>query len=242
MKDRRPFERLIAFVGSPYGTLLLVLVATLLAYPFLGSHRALNWLFDLIALGVVAAALRVTDRGQTRYHVIWLLGVSAFISGLLARSLGLDLAYPIGAGLRVLFLGYLIVVIFSDILRRRNITFDAVLGASCVLVMLGLTFGSAYALLEWLVPGSFAIPAVPQSVESVFGPSSTEYQLVYFSLVTMTTIGFGDIVPLAPPARSLAAIEGLLTQLYLAVIIARLVGLEIANRLQNPEAPTGSSS
>jgi len=242
VKNRRPFERLIAFVGSPYGALLIVLVAMLFVYPFLGSHRAFNWVFDLITLGVVAAALRVTDRGQTRYHAIWLLGVSAFISGFLARSLGLDWAYPLGAGLRVLFLGYLMVVIFSDILRRKNVTFDAVLGASCVLVMLGLTFGSGYALLEWLVPGSFAIPAVPQAIETAFGTSSTESQLVYFSLVAMTTIGFGDIVPLAPPARSLVAIEGLLAQLYLAIIIARLVGLEIASRLQNPEPPGGSSS
>lgn len=236
--ERRPFERVIGAVGSPYGTLLLVLVVMLLVYPFLGSHRAFGWVLDLITLGVVAAALRVTHGSRSRFHLIWLLGISAFISGLLARSLGLDWAYPIGAGLLALFLGYLIIAIFADILRRRNITFDAVLGASCVLVMLGLAFGSAYALLEWLVPGSFAIPAVPQSIESAFGPSPTEFQLVYFSLVAMTTIGFGDIVPLAPPARILAAIEGLLAQLYLAIIIARLVGLQIASRLQDPRSPS----
>ena len=240
--DRKPFERVVGVVGSPYGALLIVLVVMLLVYPFLGSHRAFGWVFDLITLGVVVAALRVTHGSRFRFHLIWLLGISAFISGFLARSLGLDWAYPLGAVLRALFLGYLMVVIFSDILRRKNVTFDAVLGASCVLVMLGLTFGSAYALLEWLVPGSFAIPAVPQSIASVFGQTSTESQLVYFSLVAMTTIGFGDIVPLAPPARSLVAIEGLLAQLYLAIIIARLVGLEIASRLQNPEPPGASSS
>jgi voltage-gated potassium channel Kch len=57
--------------------------------------------------------------------------------------------------------------------------------------------------------------------------------MVYFSLVTMTSVGYGDIAPLAAPARSLAALEGLLSQLYLAIIIARLVGLEIAGRMQN---------
>jgi len=135
----------------------------------------------------------------------------------------------------VLFLGQLIVVIFTDIVGRKTVTMDAVLGASCIFVMLGLTFGSAYIMIEWLVPGSFSFQALPQSLNTVFGHTSTEYQLVYFSLVTMTTIGYGDIVPLAPAARSLASIEGLLSQLYLAIIIARVVGLQIASRLNNPE-------
>ena len=232
--QQRPFERLITAVGSPYGTLLLVLALTLLLYPFLGSHKALRWVFNFITLGVVVAALRTTQSRRFRFHLIWILGLSAFVTGLLARSLGVEWAYPIGAGLWALFLGCLVVVIFMDIMHRTNITLDAVMGASCILVLLGLAFGSAYALLENLVPGSFAIPAVPQSIVDVFGPTSTEFQLVYFSLVAMTTIGFGDIVPIAPPARSLAALEGLLAQLYLAIIVARLVGLEIASRIKNP--------
>lgn len=235
MAKEKPFERLIVAVGSPYGTLLCVLAIMLLAYPFLGSHKALNWIFDVITLGVVTAALRVTHGRGFPYRLGWLLGASTFIAGFLGRSLGIESAYPIGAGLRTLFFAYLIAVIFGDIMRRRKVTFDAVLGASCVFVMLGLTFGSAYVLLEWLVPGSFLIPAVPPSIAKVFGGTSIEFYLMYFSLIAMTTIGFGDIVPLAPPARSLAALEGLLSQLYLTIIVARLVGLEIASRLQGGE-------
>jgi hypothetical protein len=229
--DRNPFERVILSVGSPYGALLLVLVAMLLAYPFLGTHRAVSWVFDFITLGVVVAALRVIHGRGFTYYLSLLLGLSVFLTGLLDRSLGVESAYPVGAGLRALFMAFLIIVIFSDIMRRRKVTFDAVMGASSVFILIGLSFGSAYALFEWLVPGSFSIPAVPASVESVFGHSSTEFSLVYFSVVAMSTVGFGDIVPVAAPARSMAAIEGLLGQLYLAIIIARLVGLEIASRL-----------
>lgn len=237
---RNPFEHFIMTVGSPYGALLLVLSAMLAVYPFLGTHMAASWIFDFITLGLVATSLRAINSRGVVFYISLLLGSSAFITGFLGRSLAVELAYPVGAGLRALFMVYLIIVIFSDIMRRRHITFDAVLGACSVFVLLGLAFGSAYAMLEWLVPGSFSIPAVPPSIERVFGPMTTEFSLLYFSLVTMTTIGFGDIVPVAAPARSLAAIEGLLGQLYLAIIIARLVGLEIASRMQGSGPRDGS--
>jgi hypothetical protein len=240
MVYRNPFERVILAVGSPYGALLLLLAVMLLVYPFLGTHWAANWIFDIVTLGLVAASLLVIHGKGFAFYLSLLLGSSAFIAGFLGRSMGVASAYPFGAGLRALFMAYLIIVIFRDIMRRRNITFDAVLGACCVFILLGLSFGSAYDLLEWLVPGSFSIPAVPQSIESVFGRMSTEFNLLYFSMVTMATVGFGDIVPVAAPARSLAALEGLLGQLYLAIIIARLVGLEIASRMQDSGSRNGN--
>jgi len=232
----RPFKRIVDDSGRPYGLLLLALTTMLLVYPFLGTHKALSWVFDLVMFGVVAAALRSTRGTGLAYRLGWVLGLSTFVTGLLSRSLGVASAYPFSAGLRGLFFGFLIVVILSDVFRRQKITFDAVMGASCVLVLLGLTFSSAYVLLEWQIPGSFSIPEIPAAIESVFGPTSTEFNLLYFSFVAMTTIGFGDIVPVAPPARGLAALEGLLAQLYLAIIIARLVGLEIANRMQEKQS------
>ena len=200
MGHRHPFERVVLAVGSPYGALLLVLMAMLLVYPFLGSHGAFSWVLDFVTLGLVVASLRVIHGRGGTYYLSLLLGLSAFLAGLLGRSMDVASAYPVGAGLRALFMAFLIVVIFSDIMRRRDITFDAVLGACSVFVLLGLAFGSAYALLEWLVPGSFAIPVVPPSIASVFGHTSTEFSLLYFSLVTMSTVGFGDIVPVAAPA------------------------------------------
>lgn len=239
MAYRNPLERFVMAVGSPYATLLLVLTACLLVYPFLGTHVVASWVFDLITLGLVATSLRVIHGRGVTFYLSLLLGTSSLITSMLGRSLGIASAYQVGTGLRALFMAYLIIVIFSDIMRRKHITSDAVMGACSVFVLLGLSFGAAYALLEWLVPGSFSIPAVPLPIENVFGPMSTEFSLLYFSLVAMTTIGFGDIVPVAAPARSMAAIEGLLGQLYLAIIIARLVGLEIASRMQDSMSRDG---
>jgi len=234
LKDSRPFIRVIDRVEWPYGTLLSVLAIMLVVYPFLGTHKYLGVRFDSVMLGVVVVSLKCTFARGPYSLFEWSLGLLTFGAGLLSRSLGVVSAYPFSAGLRGLFFSYLIVKIFHDIFKRDNITFDAVMGASCVLVLLGLAFGSFFTLLEWLVPGSFIIPPVPSSIEAVFGPTSDEFSLVYFSFVALTTIGFGHIYPVAPPARSLAVLEGLISQLYLAIIIARLVGLELVRRDNTP--------
>ena len=145
----------------------------------------------------------------------------------------MEAAYPYAAGLRALFFSQMIVMIFTSIMRSKHVSKDTVLGASCIFVMIALAFGSAYVLLEWFIPGAFHIPDVAKTANSNLGAQSLDFELVYFSLVTMTTLGYGDILPLAPTARALASFEAMISQLYLAIIIARLVGLEIATRLQN---------
>lgn len=222
--------RLAVRERRPYATLLFALTTMLALYPFLGGYRVLGWIFDIILFAVVVSALQsVYSRGAI-YRLGWALGILTFCFGFLGRSAGIEAAYPMSIGLRSVFFAYLIIGICSDIFRREEVTFDAVMGASCVLVLLGLTFGSVFALLEWITPGSFSIPAVAAAAPPLHGRTTVEFDLVYFSFVTLTTTGYGDIVPVSPPVRGLAAVEGLLAQLYLTIMIARLVGLEIARR------------
>lgn len=232
MEFKRFLNRLVFIVGSPYGTLLLILLATLTLYPFLGSHRFVNWILDFVLLSLVASSLRIIHGRGLVYKLVWVFGLSAVLLSLFGRSMGFEPAYPFGAGLRALFMGYLIVIILNDCMHHEEVTINTIFGASCVYVLLGLTFGSIYALCEWLSPGTFSFPTVPTSAVTLVGRSGTEFNLAYFSFVALTTVGFGDIVPLTPVARSMAALEGMLGQLYLTIVIARLVGLEIANRLQ----------
>lgn len=222
--------RLVRRRERPYGTLLFALTTMLAVYPFLGGYRVLGWIFDVVLVGVVVAALRsVYKRGHVN-RLGWALGVATFAFGFLERSVGIEEAYPISIGLRSLFFTYLIVLIGNDIFRRQEVTFDSVMGASCVLVLLGLTFGSVFALMEWITPGSFSIPAESVTTAVTHGRLAAEFDLVYFSFITLTTTGYGDVLPLSPPARGLAAVQALLAQLYLTIMIARLVGLEIARR------------
>jgi voltage-gated potassium channel Kch len=94
-------------------------------------------------------------------------------------------------------------------------------------VLIGVFWGFVYLLLHDASPGAFALDP---------SQGSAEVQLRYFSLMTLTTVGYGDIVPKSGEARALATIESLLGQIYLTAIVARLVGISIAIPMPGGEA------
>lgn len=96
-------------------------------------------------------------------------------------------------------------------------------GAVVVYLLIGLAFASAYRWLEAVAPGAFRFG----DPELAADPGAA---LLYFSFVTLTTVGYGDVTPLHPIARSLAPVESLVGQLFPAVLLARLVALEVQSR------------
>jgi ion channel len=128
--------------------------------------------------------------------------------------------------LRVLFLGNVTGLIVWHVLRRRDVTMDTIAGAACAYALIAVIWGQFYLLLEVLRPGSFDIPAHWSTVAS----GDPAPALLYFSFITMTTVGYGDITPQWAGAAGLAAAEAFVGQLYLAITIARLVGLHISQR------------
>jgi hypothetical protein len=229
-RRRTVFDRITEVVGSRYAALLLVIVVIIGLHPMVGAHPTLAWLLELMWVALIASSLHAIS-GHTRlYYVILGLGVLAVVVSTLASSFGMDRLYPYGAVIR-LSLNFVVVgVIFTDILRRKQVDLDAVFGACCAYLLVGVAYGAVYSVIDWIFPGSFNIPPEPQIVIDQFGPETRESQLTYFSLITMTTIGYGDITPASPPARMLAALEGLLAQLYLAILVARMVGMELVGR------------
>ena len=119
----------------------------------------------------------------------------------------------------LLFLSFLVALILRQVLRAGPITSRRVQGAVAVYLMLGLLWAVSYEMVELLQPGSFGI--------SVQKGRAVLPQLAYFSFTTLTTLGFGDIVPLNPVARSLVVLEALVGQLFPVLLIARLVTMEL---------------
>ena len=125
----------------------------------------------------------------------------------------------------VLWLIYAVSIIIGHLFQRRDVTVDTILGAVVAYLLAAIVFTFAFEIVELLQPGSFSgIPAEARSHRSELGSS-----MLYFSFVCITTMGYGDIVPVSDIARPLAVLEGVFGQLYLAVMIARLVGLHIAS-------------
>lgn len=130
-----------------------------------------------------------------------------------------------------LFVGAVGVVILRGVMRSRHVTLDTILGGIAVYLLIGVFFSAIYSALELALPGSFLDgghslrPADVSLRGQGFFPA-----LPYYSLVTMTTLGYGDVAPIGALPRSLAAAQAVIGQLYIAVLIAFLVGVHIAER------------
>jgi hypothetical protein len=122
-------------------------------------------------------------------------------------------------------LSFLLIVLWS-VFRDGPVTAHRVRGAIAAYLLLALCFSSAYDLIVFVRPGAFAGPGLEGQVPGSF---------LYFSVVTLTTVGFGDIVALHPVARSLVMAEALMGQLYPAILLARLVTLEMETRRNRKE-------
>jgi voltage-gated potassium channel len=111
-------------------------------------------------------------------------------------------------------------VVFADV-----VDFNRLVGAMCIYEMLGLIWAVLYASIVYLSPGAFA--------DDALNASSSFYEFVYYSFVTLTTLGYGDIAPAGGITKALAYMEAMVGQLYIAILIAGLVGSHLASRKQN---------
>ncbi len=128
---------------------------------------------------------------------------------------------------QIMFLTFICVHIFSFILGARALSNQLIFAALCMYLLMGLLWSFAYTLLIALDPESIRLVSVINWEEDARDAFSEMY---YFSFVTLTTLGYGDILPVSRLARSLATMEAILGQLYLAVVIASLVGIQISSR------------
>ena len=118
----------------------------------------------------------------------------------------------------VIFQAILIFALMEFIFTTRRVTIDVLYAAITVYLLLGNTFAALYGAMETIQPGSFIVSKAPETVVSWA-------QFMYFSFATLTTLGFGDIVPLTTWSESLVAFEAVVGVLYLTVMMSRLVGL-----------------
>ena len=207
-------------------SLLLVVVVTLIfgVTPLLsgvrfGSEISLGF-YALIALSGVAAVAR-------RAYAVIATGICA------AASIALDwIAYSTGSpaiavldvAVRALFIAAIAVAVVAQVFRPGNVTHHRVQGAIVVYLLAGLAWGYGYEIVALLQPGAFRIAVVTG------GDFLRPGLFRYFSFATLTTLGYGDILPLTPVARSLATLEAIVGQLYPTVMIARLISLELSDR------------
>jgi hypothetical protein len=176
--------------------------------------------FSLILVsGVAAVSERRAPTVIVTAVVIVTLGLRWMTH--LVPSVGLASASAISA---FFCIGLLAGVVILQVFRKGPISWHRIQGAIAVYLLLGLMWAFAYEVVLLHIPGSFQMPNTGQQ------QSLPTADLLYFSFVTLTTVGYGDITPVHPMVRSLANLEALVGQLYPAILIGRLVSMELQYR------------
>ena len=206
-----------------HAALLIVLLALIIISPLVsgpGGDLVLELMFDLVLLaGVFSVG---PSRHRWPFLVLTVLTLVVRWGQHLSGAGMLELS---ALAITVLWLWYAIWIIVGHLFRQREVTTNMIFGAVVAYLLVAVAFALIFQILEAQHQGSFSGIAV----DTFETRNKLHQSLMYFSLVCLTTMGFGDIVPVSDLARPLAVIEGVFGQLYLAVMIARLVGLQIAH-------------
>ena len=134
----------------------------------------------------------------------------------------------------VAFFGFVATSILIHILAEESVTVDLIYGAACVYFLIGFLWSVAYGIIELIIPGSFSVSGhVLNRADYISHYGLLNDNLSYFSFVTLTTLGYGDIVPVSGPAKTFSTLEAIVGQLYIALLVARLVGLHTAQSIAN---------
>jgi hypothetical protein len=194
-----PFGHAIAGGGTRFPVLLVLVLSSA---AFVNSHQ--RWVFVVASLFWISAVVGIGYSEFTDSNVIRFA----------AEVLGLML------------LGFTTLVMFNSLIQTEEVSMDTVVGGICVYLLIGLCFAMVFILMTHLIPGSFSRSGIAiERIET--DPSAHATTLLFFSFVTLTTLGYGDVTPVDDMAQMFAVSEALIGQLYLAIFVARLVALYV---------------
>ena len=233
-----------------YVALFSVLIAIFLAMPFLGPGRSGGLLLEILLLSVLLSSLRAI--WQNRWIVLAAVvpGLGLFASpnwGLIEASNASLVVSSLGL---VGFLAVIIVALCLDVYRARSVTFSTILGACSIYLLIGVFWFGVFGSIEAAQPNSFVFAEThPADVEAQVDPEASaevavsfleRRQLFYYTFVTLSTLGYGDVRPVSELARVYATLAAVMGQLFLAILVARLVGMH-ASRGAGAIGPSSSA-
>jgi len=209
--------------------LLIVVTQPLVAHESVAASLAFDLLVAAAAVGVVFIVFSL--RWERRVAV--LLAAPAIVLTVARYALpgGATAHYAVAYHLSAaLFLGYAVAVMVRNILRGGTFSFDAVLGAFAGYLLLGVAWGSLYAAVEQIAPGAFSVsPEIRWQLEDWHLRRAL---FSYVSFSTMASLGYSDVTAVTPLANTLTWLEVMAAQFYLAVVIAQIVGLKLAQAMR----------
>ena len=204
--------------------LYLLFIAFFLA-PFVDSLPARLATSLLFSLVMVFGVISMSRHPAIRF-LAGIVACGAIVLRWLTHLTPSPLIFKWSSFTALIFLSMLTMVFLFKVFKESGkVTVDTIMGAIAVYLLFGLTWSILYGLLDQLLPNAFNLPAIAD-MSSV----ARQQMLTYFSFVTLTTVGYGDITPTHEVTRMFAIMEALCGQLYPATLLARLVSLEVMHR------------
>ena len=201
-------------------------VALIVLFPYLAKPGVSTIIFRLLsAFAFVAAVYAVSDNRRQ-----WITGLSlavptAILNAWVTFHPGSSALTVLGLVSTLIFLGFTTVVLLRAVLQTETVTRDTIYGALSVYFLMAFVWGIAYLLLETLQPGGLSMDIARHP-----NHRADWFDCMFYSFVTLTSLGYGDMVPVSAQCRSLSILEAVSGIMYVAVLVARLVGLYAARK------------
>jgi hypothetical protein len=214
---------LLNFWAAEHGLsiFLALLVIMILVMPAFKPEGTLRIVGDVVfSLLLISGAASIPQRRRTLLAVSVVAAAALLVrwANWLAPSVVLEEWSALSSLVTVTLLS---LIVLAQVFRTGPVTLARIQGAIAVYLLLGFAWGIAYQLVALRQPGAFVGAGLEGDLPQ---------RWLYYSFVTLTTVGYGDVTPVHPIARSLAVLEALTGQLYPAILLARLVSLEVQSR------------
>jgi hypothetical protein len=212
-----------------YRNLTIALTLLFVSSPVLDKFFGFSRVDSYLVAGFLIFALYQITRRRADLVIGLALGIPAVASGIVnAATPDTPTINAIPTILGAAFLGFLVWRILKDVFFGNRITSEQLFGSVCAYLLIGLVFSSVYGFIFLVSPGAFAFSDALMHHLTIAHEDQNFGIFTYFSFVTMTSLGYGDMAPISEIARTLAWVQAVLGQLYLAITVAALVGIHIS--------------
>ncbi len=208
-----------------FGVLLTLQMAMLLAAAFAQGSLFKEEIFLLALLAMLVSSGFAILKGTKYLKQLLLMAAVALGCNLYGYISPLPEADMVASIANLAFMAWVMFAMAARVFLNRRVDENIILGAACLYIHVGMMFSFVYLLVDYFVPHSFSMTTQVGGSAEV---SRLLGQFLYYSFVTLGTVGYGDIAPITPPSRYISVIEAISGQLYLAILVARLVGMHLS--------------
>jgi hypothetical protein len=208
-----------AITGHRFFLLFLFLLATLILFPYAEASHLGSYAFRIIGSFAIIVSVYAANVHRSLLIFAIVLAIPALFERIVLPKVDTHSFFIFNIALTLVFDVVIVAVIFRHVLATEQPTSETIFGALCLYLLVGFTFASVYGMIAAFQPHAFYLDPLT-NLHNV----PDRFDLIYYSFATMTSLGAAGITPVSAQARSFSILEATLGVLYLAVLIAGLIG------------------